>query len=392
MVQPPWQDALNPQLTQRLLRPLICPGVIPDTLAMAIFERSRRFKQRLSLLQQFQQRWGKQSTLQVPDVPIVYAHWIAPETQSVIFENPTDRNREGSSELNPNREGSSEWMRIKRERTTSSQIVTQQTANGSTVSTFSLPLVIQAKFVDPVTSPLPPMPSDSMPLQSLSTGGRESALPSISAVAPPQRPQLPIVTSSPRSPFIESELNRGISSLAEEKALVVKAKNQPVLPILPQLPQQTPQLRLSAIGQPQLPIGMPPAMVSGLNAAIAAPKLSSSRLLEELPLLKVEKTAALPSSQVLRQPTQPLVFARSAPTQVPSSNQELPMTTTSNHQPTERSPIVNAQPADQRLSTSTVSPTQPPAVDVSYLTQQVERKLMRKLTVERERRGQRTWH
>ncbi|HEY9857974.1 MAG TPA: hypothetical protein V6D16_00600, partial [Candidatus Obscuribacterales bacterium] len=172
MIQTLWQDALNPQLTQRLLRPLVCPGVIPDTLAMAIFERSRQFKQRLSLLHQFQQRWNKQLDLQVPDIPIVYAHWVAPAVQSVVSENPSDRNQEGSSES----------IRIEREHTTSTQTVIQQPANRSTDSTSpSLPLVIQAKFVNPaasnVTSHLPPIPSDSTLPQSSIIEDRESALP-----------------------------------------------------------------------------------------------------------------------------------------------------------------------------------------------------------------------
>ncbi|MBM0744170.1 hypothetical protein JOY44_21560 [Phormidium sp. CLA17] len=563
MVQTLWQDALNPQLAQRLLRPLICPGVIPDTLAVAIFERSRQLKQRLSLLHQFQQRWNQQLDLQVPEQPIVYAYWVAPAAQSIVSENPSDRNQEGSSEsvriehehttstqtviqqpvngstdstspslplvvqakyVNPaastatshllptpsnstplqssiiedresalprvsagaastpphpqlsivaaspqsplieselnrgrssveeqalvvqaknqpalptssqlpeqkplmsaveeqaqrlapaaqsvvsenpsdrNQEGSSESVRI-REHTTSTQTVIQQPVNGSTDSTSpSLPLVVQAKYVNPAastaTSHLLPTPSNSTPLQSSiiedrETEDRESALPRVSAGAAstPPHPQLSIVAASPRSPLMESELNRGIAAVAEQ-ALVVQAKNQPALPASSQLPEQKPLMRSPATNQLTLSSATSPPTGSGLNTAIAASK-SLSQPLEELPLIKAETTAALPSSQTPRQPGQPLVFARPASIYTPSSKQESPMTTASKHQSTERSPIVNAQPADQRRSTSTVSPTQPPAVDVSYLTQQVERKLMRKLTVERERRGQRTWH
>ena len=76
MVQSAWQDALDPQFTQRLLRPWVSPGVIPDALALSILARSQQFKQRLSLLHQFQQRWSRQGQMQVPDSPIVYARWI----------------------------------------------------------------------------------------------------------------------------------------------------------------------------------------------------------------------------------------------------------------------------------------------------------------------------
>ncbi|MBD2112578.1 MULTISPECIES: hypothetical protein [Cyanophyceae] len=533
MVQSLWQDALNLQLAQRLLRPLIRPGVIPDTLAVAIFERSRQFKQRLSLLHHFQQRWNKQFDLQVPDIPIVYAHWAAPATQSVVSDNLSDRNQEGSSES----------VRIEREHTISTQTVIQQPVDGATDSASpSLPLVIQAKFVDPAastaTSHLLPTPSNSTSLQSSikdrETEGRESALPrlSVSAASIPKSSQLPIVTASPRSPLLEPELNRGMSSV-EEQALVVKADNQPALPTSSQLPEQKPLLRSPAVNQlplasatsqpigselttaiaalttesqpleelpltkaekvqlvvkadnqpelptssqlpeqkplmrspaanqlplssatspptgsdlntaiaalttesqpleelpltkaekvqlvvkadnqPELPTSsqlpeqkplmrspaanqLPlssatsPPTGSDLNTAIAAPT-TGSQPLGELPLVKVENAAALSPSQALRQQTQPMVFAH-ALTQVSSSKQELPMTTAFSHQSTDRSPIVNGQPANQTLSTPTVSPTQP-SVDVSRLTQQVERKLIRKLAVERERRGQRTWH
>ncbi|MEG4069217.1 hypothetical protein QUA42_18125, partial [Microcoleus sp. Pol11C2] len=214
----------------------------------------------------------------------------------------------------------------------------------------------------------------------------QAVLPTSPQLRSPVTNQLPlsIVTPSSRSSLQEQKLNSGISSPAEEKALVVKAENQAVLPT-------SPQLRSPVTNQLPLSIVTSPSTGSVPNTAIAGSALASARLLEELPLVKVENPAVLSASQALGHRTQPLVFARPAPTHVPSINKDLP-TTASSHQSTERSPSVNAQPAAQRLSTPTVSPTQPPVVDVSYLTQQVERKLMRKLTVERERRGQRTWH
>jgi hypothetical protein len=198
--------------------------------------------------------------------------------------------------------------------------------------------------------------------------------------------QLPLasVTPSPRSPLQEQKLNAGISSLAEEKALVVKAENQGVLP-------NSPQLRSPVTNQLPLSMVTSPSTGSVPNTAIAVSAFASSRLLEELPLVRVENTAALSASQALGHRTQPLVFTRPAPTHVPSINKDLP-TTASRHQSTERSPVITAQPADQKLSTPTVSSTQTPPLNINRLTHQVEQKLMRKLIVERERRGQRTWH
>ena len=170
-----------------------------------------------------------------------------------------------------------------------------------------------------------------------------------------------------------------------EKALVVKAENQAVLPTPPQ--QRSPvtnQLPLASV-TPSPSTGSVP------NTAIAGSAFASARLLEELPLVKVENTAVLSASEALGRRTQPLVFTRPAPTHVPSINKDLP-TTASRHQSTELSPVITAQPADQKLFTPTVSSTQSPPLNVNRLTHQVEQKLMRKLIVERERRGQRTWH
>lgn len=75
-----WQPHIDDTLLNRLLRPIEQPGVISVDLAERIFLRSHQFAQRLSLLNQFRRRWGGQANLQPADIPIVYAHWVVPET------------------------------------------------------------------------------------------------------------------------------------------------------------------------------------------------------------------------------------------------------------------------------------------------------------------------
>jgi hypothetical protein len=74
-----WQDALEPQFVQRLTRPLWRPGITNNQLATRILGRAENFHNRLPLLTQQKQRWGRNSTLQVEPVPIVYAQPISAE-------------------------------------------------------------------------------------------------------------------------------------------------------------------------------------------------------------------------------------------------------------------------------------------------------------------------
>ena len=109
------------------------------------------------------------------------------------------------------------------------------------------------------------------------------------------------------------------------------------------------------------------------------------------PLPIVQRATRAPSQPVSPQTAQPLTWARnstSVPPYSPAPNAAL-IHSQANANPAERSstspPIVAAtvMPPANPQATSTLSNT-----ELNRLTQQVERKLMRRLTVERERRGQ----
>jgi hypothetical protein len=68
-----WQEALDPRLTQRLLRPAVQPGLARSQLAGAILARSQRLTGRLPLLGQVVQRYRTGEYLAAGQVPIVYA-------------------------------------------------------------------------------------------------------------------------------------------------------------------------------------------------------------------------------------------------------------------------------------------------------------------------------
>lgn len=370
MVQAPWQNALNPQLTQRLLRPLVCPGVIPDTLAMAIFERSRQFKQRLSLLHQFKQRWGRQSALQVPDTPIVYAQWVA------STEPATDP-------LGLADQANSLSMQIE-QLTTVTQITPQQPATEPTaLVTPAQPMVIQAKFANPPISS-----SDAEPTFPITTS-------SVPIVSPNVQAGGPVKSSIEVERITSTTTISQLSIAAPVPSRESTARNEGLPLIVPGLVQHgqftqraqeseaSSEKRLQRLFERESFLAPP-----------FADSASSFPLLKELPLVKAERVEAAQSFSHPTGGTQPLVLARPMSSRIASGGEDLPrMPSTANRQMVERSPLTHVQPVSQQPSmlTSSSQPVSTPPINLNHLTQQVERQLARKLTVERERRGQQTW-
>jgi hypothetical protein len=68
-----WQDSLNPQLLQRLVLLGQQPGIIKQDIGQKIIARCDRFLNRLPLLSQYLQRWQGLKEMSVNSVPIVYA-------------------------------------------------------------------------------------------------------------------------------------------------------------------------------------------------------------------------------------------------------------------------------------------------------------------------------
>ena len=69
-----WQDAIAPGFQERLMRPLVKPGVIDKAqLAGNILSRSERFANRLPLVSQLERRFSGVNNLPASQLPIVYA-------------------------------------------------------------------------------------------------------------------------------------------------------------------------------------------------------------------------------------------------------------------------------------------------------------------------------
>lgn len=77
-----WQEAINPQLLVRLVLPLSQGGMIKRGISQKIIDRSDRFLNRLPLLSQQMQRWGSLNHFSSATVPIVYAQNISRGTEN----------------------------------------------------------------------------------------------------------------------------------------------------------------------------------------------------------------------------------------------------------------------------------------------------------------------
>ncbi|MBW4493640.1 MAG: hypothetical protein KME26_11255 [Oscillatoria princeps RMCB-10] len=77
LTEPNWQEAIDRRFQDRLMRPLVKPGIIDtSTLARRIISRWQGFANRLPLLSQLEGRWAGVRELSAGQVPIVYAQQL----------------------------------------------------------------------------------------------------------------------------------------------------------------------------------------------------------------------------------------------------------------------------------------------------------------------------
>jgi hypothetical protein len=399
-VEHPWQEVLDPRLTERLLRPLVRPGRIDAQMSSAIIARYQRLNNRLPLLT----RLNRPQTpvgFQTETLPIVYAQPLPLQERAVNF----------TTDPSP-------------------------APNGQT----SQPTVIQAKFERPTSLPTPETASGS----SSNLGGEHQSL---MYVQPPEvRPVQPLpalnqfaqtdtasllpVQPPSLTDLADPEVTQPLvrpanSSLGMSSPFVPEVQVPTVLPLkqsLPPLETQTPLpmpvpfpiVTAQMLTRTQIDPSsaqVPPAMqvvpvmqvVNRLNAAnplganprpispISRPQVDTATLQETtsaLPIVQVSGSQAQQKTEV----DTPLVFSIPLGSSVrptgngpPSINPMMPGMVTP---ATQSFPRVDAQPMlNPQTSVSSSPPQQQQKIDLNDLANQVERKLMRRLVVERERRG-----
>lgn len=426
-----WQASLNPGLMRRLLRS-VQPGVMKPQFAHEVIARTQRLGDRLPLLVEFAQRQGGLTSHYVDQPLIVYAQALPPPEMPRSFP-PASASQPPSGPPT---------------------VIQAKFAKSGSTPTPPQPLpVVQAQFSPAAiasTSPSPPHSLHHPPVTSPPLSAPASLLPS-SAIAPPAtpaNPAMPPQTPSQDSPqavvkaIAQISLPTSISALdiTQRSPLEAPTSNQSTQAIAAILPiasftasrpivqaQQMPATPFQGEQHPpQVPLVNPsPTMPLRLRSSLAADQVGSSpansRSLNPplndatRPRIQVSHGTSRQGWSTRSQSTQsapkvPLVFTnplviaaqtyleqekqnsqrgnrgaselanpQSVGTRSPLISQTQPKLS-----PGQTAPQPNAQPPTPAEQTQ-------PAVDLEALTKQVERRLMQRLVIESERRGQKKW-
>lgn len=395
-----WQTSLDSKFLARLLRPLVSPGVISADLAEQILGRSHQLHQRLSLLHQCRQRWSNQASLQPLDIPIVYAQWattdrtvgqssvpkessIPSEPGTTFLPQPHDERQPSPLPILQAKPVNPAAMASDREPLTIvNQTTTLQNASNDRAN---MPPQIQA-----------PRKQNSKEQQSPSMIAQEALsvanLPaeSSSATSLPASP-LPIVVVNR---FSLSEAVRSDATTAKLPVVQLTSLRSPttIPATLTSLGVSPPIAPADATTQPAtlpiVPAQQPdPAARKRTNpdedAGLDAPAIAPARVQTPFPASSLQP---LP----LAHPT--LSTSQSATASPAPSGAPAP----SSFNSTERPPVVSPKAIEAANGKPPAQPAPPAAgsgrVDIEAIATQVERKLARRLLIERERRGQRLWH
>ena len=442
-----WQAVLDSPFVQRLLRPARKPGRIDPVWANQIFSRYQRPMTPLPLVDYFAARQQQTAGLQPEAVPFV----LAQPAVSQMNDRPTTQPRVTSSPIviqakklsNPAQSIAQPVVPIAPPRELLSPIAPPIVIPVK-VQSAPLPLVSpQNTAPEPLSSPAPtltnpldrslvtpvsdPLATPNAPLVRIRRAGlSQKSMPKFSPIQGASMPPLPppAVTGIPLT----------------SRALAIPSATDSILSVMPLTVPALP-IPVSIDPAPALVVATKSVRVPQENSrdrdrplVQAGPKPSvpadRTALLQKLPLVTVRSTAdrpdnptlqrqakfrinplnsALPlvqvvsrdgaidgsSPQTIRQPlvlSTPIAVSSSPPLQSPAGSAGKPGGTQSGSASpvlpvsTSRAatPIVSAQ------AVQPVSPESPPSqepVDVAALAAQVERKLLRKLVIERERRG-----
>jgi hypothetical protein len=429
-----WQEAIAPEFQERLMRPLVKPGVIDKAqLAGSILSRSERFANRLPLVSQLESRFSGVKNLPTGQVPIVYAQPLSGESK--VANTATPGNSPASGQV------SRAIVQAKFAPAPSKNASTSPSAIAPSTQQPSSPLpVVRSQSVEPISAqqnldsvapstgqnaiaPSTQQPSSPLPVV------RSQNVEAISASQkqePAQSKRLPIVYAEPLTNEV-SNLDNSLT-VANSQPLQTQVNPLPVVQPRSSRSQQTTQSQNPTTASPS-PSSIPQTTE---NYSQPTGETKSSIPIVQItnpvrswlepqphPLLKNQAAANTNPNQTFSRETAvgatnlgtPLVFstppsltgqgqpANNSGFTSPQQNSEVgqanynPATaiTTVSQQITpnyNRSPAVESARSEGNNTPNNNSPTK---IDVDALADKVERKLMRRLVIENERRGQTRW-
>ncbi|MGB7442559.1 MAG: hypothetical protein WA919_15960 [Coleofasciculaceae cyanobacterium] len=426
-----WQDSLNQGLVKRLTRPLRQPGMMKMAMSQRIISRCDRFLNRLPLLNQQMQRWGNTSTLSADAVPIVYAQPVSLTPEQGIqskesnFQSNTSQNLP-SVPIIQRKVDSSQALNLKQ---VESAIVPEQQQDLSS-SNFSEQTTPSLSSENPVVSPQPI--SSEIPLQAQF----------IDSVAPSPNPspsqeeektsinQISLSASenlvvSPQPISSETQLSQEFASTSKQPLPIIQAKRQnssllsSSLPIVNSInslasPKQTQQGNYSEninLSQPEnlatqisstdSPIVTAQPLTSQIDLNEEYVSLARNQLnhqnISQQQINKTQNIASLPVVTVaspinssLKPQSLPLPLANNSPSSNSTSqqpNSSKPNQIISNNNSSSSPRIVTNPSLPTETSVSSMTNQSKAKIDVNAIASKVERKLMRRLVIESERRG-----
>lgn len=482
-----WQDAIDPGFQERLMRPLVKPGVIDKAqLAGNILSRSQRFANRLPLVSQLERRFSGVNNFPASQVPITYAQPLGGEAN--VANTVTPKNSPASGQVSrtvvqakfaptPSKSTSASPSAIAPVRGISVANTTRDFSSAVQVSSSPQPLVrsqtadstqvkqkpasnspsAQSNIRTDATKKLTPQPvvlsqnAESMQVQQPLDLTAPSTAQNTSGTSPDQQNSpLPVVRSqnaepistpqkqesaqSKRLPIVYAEpLTGEVSNL--DKSLTL-ANSQPLQTQVNPLPVVQPKYSRSQ----QTTRSQNPTTTSLTHSSIPQTTENNSQPISETkasiptvqvtntvrswlepqphPLLKNQTTANPTPNQTFNQKTvrttnlgTPLIFStpHSATGQQQQANNPEFISSQQNFEGGQTNynsataitvasqqitPNLNRPPTVESASSegnNLPNNNSPTKIDVDALADKVERKLMRRLVIENERRGQTRW-
>ena len=412
-----WQDSINHMLVNRLIRPLHQPGVMKMAMGQQIISRSDRFLNRVPLLTQQMQRWGNTNSLSYDPVPIVYAQPILSSKEQDIGtgkDNVLMSNLPKNQPSVPIVQGKEGEKIINSTTTADIPVVSPQPISEELVNSSSMPL--QARFIEPQNSS--------------ATGVEPNVQTSIfSSDIPVVSPQL----------ISEKFVNSSSMPLAEELTTrselplpIIQAKKQNSDLSSSSLPMVNPLNAFGSLKQPQkdinystkrksikpinlksqssfnnLPIVTTQPLISQVNFTEKKIPMSRDSPNSQNTSFHISKSEIPPSNR--HQMIYPLITPITSPMNSQLQSQPLPLATNTSNSNTIGQEHNNSKQTGIKTNTNSFSSPRllanpapktetyvsPMAnglnskIDVDAIANKVERKIMRRLVIESERRGKR---
>jgi hypothetical protein len=370
-----WQESLDSQFLQRLLRALH-PGVLNDTIAQDILRRTERMTNRLPLLITLMQRQAGLAMAEGNAIPIVYAQ--PPERVRVNSETP----------LPPGQPQSQPLKVIQAKMIQPSAInpivppIERSIASPSPAVPFPNPISAAIPTVDrPIVSATPRAPAiNSSPAIAPQLASKSDSISrdflSQPTIAQAKSIQKSIVTekvSFSSSPSIQNTINSFSQNVADaiapDSRPVIQPRSLPSQKTIQNISYSNPQIYSSSVTSTINRSSNSPLTIVSISSGASPPRHNTNP----------QTPRSFPASS-MDQPAMPMRVAE------PLRNS--PETSSEQQIPTQAIPakiIELLSPPTPPLAISQ------PQIDVEALVNQVERKMMRRLVVERERRGQK-WH